>query len=100
MRLKFQIEQVIPIELEEEKVTRANSSIVTKKVIETAKNAGGKEHGACVVYALLVCLRWFKRQAILELWDADLHLVRAKACEMLAKHMYACPVNCVVRKSC
>lgn len=88
MRLKYQIEQVISIELEEDRVTCANSQVLTKQVIETAKNAGGKEHRACVVYALLVCVRWFKRQAILELWDSDLHYVRAKACEMLAKHMY------------
>lgn len=87
MRLKYQIEQVIPIELEEDKVTRANSPIITKKVLETARNAGGKEYRACVVYCLLVCLRWFKRQAMLELWDSDLHNVRAKACEMMAKHM-------------
>lgn len=87
LRLKFQIEQVIPCELEEWKVTKANSPIITKKVIMTAKEAGGKDHKACVVYCLLVCLRWFKRQAMLELWDADLHNVRATACEVMAKHM-------------
>ncbi len=87
LRLKYQIEQVIPCELEEWKVTKANSPIITKKVIQTAKEAGGKDHGACVVYCLLVCLRWFKRQANIELWDADLHNVRAVACERMAKHM-------------
>ncbi|KAL8644020.1 MAG: hypothetical protein Q9210_007459 [Variospora velana] len=87
LRLKFQIEQVIPCELEEWKITKANSPVITKKVIMTAKEAGGKDHKACVVYCLLVCLRWFKRQAMLELWDADLHNVRATACEILAKHM-------------
>ena len=87
LRLRYQIEQVIPCELEEFKVTKANSPIITSKVIKTAKEAGGNEHGACVVYCLLVCYKWFKRQAILELWDADLHDVRATACEMLAKHI-------------
>ncbi|KAL8858920.1 MAG: hypothetical protein Q9178_004599 [Gyalolechia marmorata] len=87
LRLKYQIEQVIPCELEEWKVTKANSPIITKKVIQTAKEAGGKDHRACVVYCLLVCLRWFKRQANIELWDADLHNVRAIACEMMAKHI-------------
>ncbi|KAL8988642.1 MAG: hypothetical protein Q9177_002317 [Variospora cf. flavescens] len=87
LRLKFQIEQVIPCELEEWKVTKANSPIITKKVIMTAKEAGGKDHKACVVYCLLVCLRWFKRQAMLELWDAELHNVRATACEVMAKHI-------------
>lgn len=33
----------------------------------------------------MVCHRWFKRQANLELWDADLHHIRATACEVLAK---------------
>ncbi|KAI4274969.1 MAG: hypothetical protein L6R35_006303, partial [Caloplaca aegaea] len=39
LRLKFQIEQIIPCELEEWKVTKANSPIITKKVIMTAKEA-------------------------------------------------------------
>jgi hypothetical protein len=87
LRLKYQIEEVIPCELEEWKVTKANSPIITRKVIQTAKEAGGKEHAACVVYCLLVCKRWFKRQALLELWDSDLHDVRAIACEVIAKHV-------------
>ncbi|RMZ88769.1 hypothetical protein DV736_g3998, partial [Chaetothyriales sp. CBS 134916] len=85
LRLKYQVEQVIPIELLEEKITAANSPIITKQVIQCAREAGGSEYGACVVYALLVCKRWFKRQAILELWDADLHHLRAIACERIAK---------------
>ena len=88
LRLKYQIERVIPCELEESQVTRANSPVITRKVIETAKDAGGEEYKGCVVYCLLVCRRWFKRQALLELWDADLHDLRAVACEVLAKQMY------------
>ena len=87
LRLKYQIEQVIPCQLEEWKVTKANSPVITRKVIRTAKEAGGKDHEACVVYCLLVCYRWFKRQASLELWDADLHNVRVVACEVLAKQL-------------
>lgn len=87
LRLKYQIEEVIPIELSEEKITAANSAIITKQVIKTAKEAGGTEYAAAVVYCLLVCKRWFKRQAFLELWDADLHNVRAVACEILAKRI-------------
>ncbi|KAL8697547.1 MAG: hypothetical protein Q9224_002257 [Gallowayella concinna] len=87
LRLKYQIEQVIPCELEEWKVTKANSPVITKKVIKTAREAGGKDHRGCVVYCLLVCLRWFKRQANIELWDADLHNVRAVACEIMAKQI-------------
>ena len=87
LRLKYQIEQVVPCELEEWKVTKANSPVITKKVVLTAKEAGGKDYQSCVVYCLLVCHRWFKRQAALELWDADLLDVRATACEVLAKIM-------------
>jgi len=87
LRLKHQIEQVIPCELEEWKVTKANSPVITRKVIRTAKEVGGKEHEACVVYCLLVCYRWFKMMAKLELWDAELHDVRAVACEVLAKQL-------------
>lgn len=87
LRLKHQVEQVVPIELEEDKITRANSPIITRKVLQTAKNAGGKEYPSCVIYCLLVCKRWFKRQALLELWDSDLHEARAIACEVIAKKL-------------
>ena len=93
LRLKYQIEQVIPCELEEEKITRANSAVITPKVLKTAKEAGGSDYAACVVYGLLICKRWFKKQANLELWDAELHDVRAVACEVLAKQMYGCTTH-------
>lgn len=41
------------------------------------------------IYALLVNRRWFKKQAMLELWEADLHNIRAVACEVIAKQLYA-----------
>lgn len=87
LRLKHQIEQVIPCELEENLVTKPHSHILTPAVVETATQAGGEQYGACVVYCLLVVKKWFKRQALAELWDADLHEVRAAAAEMLAKRI-------------
>ncbi|ODH27530.1 hypothetical protein ACO22_04164 [Paracoccidioides brasiliensis] len=87
LRLKYQIEQVIPCELEEEALTKPNSSVITKAVIETAREAAGEYNKACVVYCLLVCLRWFKLQARVELWDSDLHELRAVVCEVLAKRI-------------
>ncbi|KAL9078233.1 MAG: hypothetical protein Q9157_002851 [Trypethelium eluteriae] len=87
LRLKHQVEEVIPCELEEDRVTKAHSPIITPAVIKTAKSAGGEQYGACVVFCLLICKKWFKKQAILELWDADLHIVRACACEVLAKRI-------------
>lgn len=87
LRLKYQIERVIPCELDTSQITSPNSSIITKSVVETAREAGGDEYRACVVYCLLVCLRWFKAQAAIELWDSDLYFARAIACEVIAKHM-------------
>jgi hypothetical protein len=90
LRLRYQIEEVVPCELPEERITEPHSNVLTANVIKTAKSAGkvsgsDEDHGACVVYCLLVCKNWFKRQAKLELWDADLLELRAIACERLAK---------------
>ncbi|KAK3709383.1 Calcium channel yvc1 [Vermiconidia calcicola] len=90
LRLKYQIEQVIPCELPEERITQPHSDVITPAVVKTAKSAGkvsgvNEDYGACVVYCLLICKNWFKRQAKLELWDSDLHDLRAVACERLAK---------------
>ena len=86
LRLRRLIEQCVPCELEESAVTRAHSRIITPAVIQAARESAQCEaHRACVVYGLLVAKRWFKRQAILELWDADLHRVRSIACEVVAK---------------
>lgn len=87
LRLKHQIEQVIPCELEELLVSKPHSPILTKAVIDTAREAGGEQNRACVVYCLLVVKKWFKRQALCELWDADLHDVRAVAAEYIAKRI-------------
>ena len=87
LRLKHQIEQVVPCELEEDSVTTPLSPIITSEVVQTAKEAGGEEYRACVVFCLLICHKWFERLATLELWDADLHHIRAVACEIIAKRM-------------
>ncbi|KAF1912912.1 hypothetical protein BDU57DRAFT_559117 [Ampelomyces quisqualis] len=87
LRLKHQIEQVIPCELEEEQITKAHSPILTKAVLDTARAAGGEQHQACIVFCLLVVKKWFMKQSNAELWDADLHDVRAVAAEMMAKRL-------------
>ncbi|KAL4862547.1 hypothetical protein BDV12DRAFT_42340 [Aspergillus spectabilis] len=87
LRLKYQIEQVIPCELDEDSVTSSNSRIITHNVVQTAALAGGDELRACVPFCLLICLRWFRHQASQELWDSDLHELRATACEVIAKRI-------------
>lgn len=89
LRLKYQIEQVIPYEIDEKLVTDANSRVITKQVIQTAKQAGGNDLRSCVLFCLLICLRWFRIQALVELWDSELNECRAVACEVIAKRMYA-----------
>lgn len=68
-------------------VAKPHSKIITKGVIQAARDAGGREHKACVVFCLLVVKRWFRYQAIAELWDADLHNIRGIACEVIAKQI-------------
>ncbi|OJJ44404.1 hypothetical protein ASPZODRAFT_135228 [Penicilliopsis zonata CBS 506.65] len=87
LKLKYQVEQVVSCELSASVITDPNSRVITKHVVETAREAGGEEYRACVLYCLLVCLRWFKIQAIAELWDAELHQCRALACEVIAKRI-------------
>jgi hypothetical protein len=87
LRLKHQIEQVIPCELNSERITQAHSDVITPAVISTAKSAGGQDQKACVVFCLLIVKKWFKRQATLELWDADLHSMRANAAEVISKRI-------------
>jgi hypothetical protein len=87
LKLRHLVEECVPCELEEEQITKSHSRIITKKVINAAKKAGGQEHRACIVFCLLVNKRWFRLQSILELWDAELHRIRAVACEVIAKQM-------------
>lgn len=88
LRLKYQIEQVVPCELEIEVIEKPHSPIITDKVIQTAREAGGDEYKACVVYCLLIVRGWFKLQAKQELWDSELYDARVAAAEIIAKRMY------------
>ncbi|TGZ77081.1 vacuolar cation channel [Ascodesmis nigricans] len=87
LRLKHLIEAAVPCELKQTQITRPHSEIITRQVVLLAREAGGSEYGAAVVFCLIVCLRWFKRQAILELYDADLNNLRAEACQVIAKQL-------------
>ncbi|RYP42438.1 hypothetical protein DL768_010330 [Monosporascus sp. mg162] len=87
LRLRYLIEECVPCELEESEVTRPHNRVITKKVVKAAKEAGGPTNRPCVVFCLLVVKHWFLRQATTELWDADLHQVRAVACEAIAKQI-------------
>jgi hypothetical protein len=85
LRIRHLIEECVPCELKENHITSPHSRILTAKVIQAAKEAGGREYKDCVVFCLLINKRWWQRQALGELWDADLHYLRAIACEVIAK---------------
>ncbi|KAL2267865.1 hypothetical protein VTJ83DRAFT_5142 [Remersonia thermophila] len=87
LRIRHLIEECVPCELKESHITSPHSRVITPKVIQAAREAGGRAHGACVVFCLLVNKRWWHHQAEVELWDADLHTLRAVACEVIAKKM-------------
>ncbi|KAL2018380.1 hypothetical protein VTK56DRAFT_915 [Thermocarpiscus australiensis] len=87
LRIRHLIEECVPCELDPEQVTRPHSRVITPKVVQAAKEAGGREHGSCVVFCLLVNKQWWRHQASHELWDADLHHLRGTACEVIAKQI-------------
>ncbi|KAJ6785836.1 hypothetical protein PWT90_09168 [Aphanocladium album] len=87
LRLRHLVQECVPCEMDEARITTPHSKIITKQVIQAAKEAGGESHKSCVVYALLVNQRWFRREALVELWDAGLHNLRAEACGVIAKNL-------------
>ncbi|KAM0257870.1 hypothetical protein ACHAQJ_004174 [Trichoderma viride] len=85
LRLRHLVQECVPCEMEETRITEPHSRIITPRVIRAAKEAGGQENKGCVVYSLLVNQRWFTHEADVELWDAGLHNLRAAACGVIAK---------------
>lgn len=53
LKLRRLIQECVPCEMEENKITRPHSRIITQKVIKAAKGAGGQENRACVVCTTL-----------------------------------------------
>lgn len=85
LRLKYLVEQAVPCELKTSQITRPHSEVITRSVIQLAQEAAEAEDRACIVFCLLTCMRWFKMQMILEMYDAGLNALRAEACQVIAK---------------
>lgn len=49
IRLRYLIEECIPCEMEEEVITCSHSKVITRNVVQAAKEAGGEENKDCVV---------------------------------------------------
>jgi hypothetical protein len=95
---------VLPCEVFPDRITAPHGDVLTDAVLATARSAGdlprpdddsdeeawnaqASQRAESVVFCLLVVARWFRKQAKLELWDAELHASRGVACEALAKRM-------------
>lgn len=57
LRLRYLVQECVASELEESVITNPHSRIITPAVLKAAKNAGGTEHGACVVRGLPHAMR-------------------------------------------
>ncbi|KAK9477094.1 hypothetical protein V1514DRAFT_334852 [Lipomyces japonicus] len=87
LKLKSLIDELIPIEVKETRITRPGGSVITPDVIELAVQAAPGEKKACLIFALLICKHWYHKLELAALFDADLYALRALACEILAKRI-------------
>ncbi|KAF4584190.1 potassium ion channel Yvc1 [Ophiocordyceps camponoti-floridani] len=85
LRLRRLIQECIPCEMDESRITTPHGRIITSKVLLAAQEAGGREHRSCVAFCLLINYRWFQQEARAELWDSSLHQLRKEACAVVAK---------------
>lgn len=53
LRLRHLVQECVPCEMEESRITEAHSRIITPQVVRAAKEAGGQDNKGCVVRAYL-----------------------------------------------
>ena len=49
LRLRHLVQECVPCELDEARITTPHSKVITPKVIQAAKEAGGADNKGCVV---------------------------------------------------
>lgn len=49
LRLRHLIQECVPCEMEESRITAPHSRIITTNVVQAAKEAGSQDHRGCVV---------------------------------------------------
>jgi hypothetical protein len=59
LRLRHLIRECVPCELEESAITRSHSTVITNKVVQAAKEAGGQKYRACVVCQIWPIVIWY-----------------------------------------
>lgn len=86
LRLRHLIRECVPCELEESAITRSHSTVITSKVVQAAKEAGGQKYRSCVVREALIlgarCVRY-----------ADVAFRRCMPCLLICDGLNAKPFS-------
>lgn len=83
-KIRYLVTELIPIVVKESHITNPKSRIITPKVLDLVERAGEDEPG-CVVFCCVYVARYFHRLCYKDLPDADVNILRAIACEVIAK---------------
>lgn len=85
-RCKAMVLRLLPLEVEEEDITSANGSIITRDVIQAFYEAGG-DFADAIPYCLLVARGSFHKDAYRNPSDFDEHMNHKLACEVIARRV-------------
>lgn len=85
-KIRYLVNELIPLVVKETHITNPKSRIITKNVLNLVKRAGRKEPG-CVVFCCVYVARYFHRLCLKDLPEADVNVLRAIACEIIAKQL-------------
>ncbi|ORY85602.1 hypothetical protein BCR37DRAFT_377292 [Protomyces lactucae-debilis] len=85
-KIRYLIQELLPIQVKESHITNPKSRIVTEGVLDLCEKAG-EELPGCVVFATLFCAQHFKRLCVTNLPDADVNSLRQVAAEVIAKRL-------------
>lgn len=78
--------QLVPLQVKESHITNPKSRIITDGVLKLVESAAHDEPG-CVVFCCVYVANYFHRLCSKDLSDADVHVLRAIACEVIAKRL-------------
>lgn len=98
LRVKQLIDIIVPIDFDETVVKRADSPVITQRVLELVREAAGgqgngepgsssRSYRATLIFVLLTVKRWYESSAEEELHDAPLYNLRASAAEEIAARL-------------
>lgn len=85
-KIRHLMVQLIPIEVKESHILNPKSRIITNSVLDLIESAADDEPG-CVIFCCVWVARYFHHMCLKDLPDADVHVLRAIACEVVAKRL-------------